>query len=40
MVAGEGEVGDSIEILMAAYDCLCPVDASLQVVQHQVSAVD
>ena len=34
------KVGDRIEILMAAYDCLCPIDASVQVVQQQVSAVD
>ena len=39
-LAGEGEVGDRIEILMAAYDCLCLVDASLQAFQQQVSAVD
>ena len=39
-VAGEGEVGDRIKILMAACDCLCLVDASLQVFQQQVSVVD
>ena len=33
-LAGEGEVGDRIEILMAACDCLCLVDASLQVFQQ------
>ena len=38
--SGEGEVGDRIEILMAACDCLCLVDASLQAFQQQVSAVD
>ena len=36
MVAGEGEVDDRIEILMAACDCLCLVDASLQVFQQQI----
>ena len=40
VVAGEGEVGDRIEILVAACDCLCLVDASLHVFQQQNSAVD
>ena len=39
-VAGVREVGDRIEILMAACDCLCLIDASLQVFQQQNSAVD